>query len=138
MAIRRLTGHLRTLALTAFVSTAVLASGIRPAAAAQAPAPDRPPSLEHAEGSFDEKPLEAEMVTASALLTVLKVPEKVRLRFGLKDGCTHATPVEAASRPLTGRARHLHPTQDALPAIRLAERAGRCSAPSTAPPLPTA
>lgn len=129
--------HLRTLALTAFVVTGVLASLGRPGAAAQVEVPEAPPSLWAGEGYFEEKPLESPVVTAAASFTVSILPEKVRLRFGARAVCPDGTADVEAARPPATRAPAAHPAQEGLPALRLAERAGRCAAPSTAPPSPT-
>jgi len=124
-----------TLALAATVGFLVGTRHRDVAALAAAPLPTA--SVEAAFGPSHEKPAEGQLVTLDDSLDAGTPPSRVRsrLRSGSRpaalDGDPGATGVWA-SPAIAGGA---DDPPGALPSLRRAAFAGRCSSPSTAPPL---
>ncbi len=84
-----------------------------------------------------DAPLEAQLVTADASLFSSTLPEKHRFRVGCRYAPAATVSTGDATRAPFSTPPRRGPLQDALPSRRLAERAGRLSAPTTAPPTTT-
>ena len=94
-------------------------------------------SIEAASTVVAGAPLEAQLVTADAALFPSTLPEKHRFRVGSRHTLAATVSTGGVTRAPSSTPPRRGPLQDALPSRRLAERAGRLSAPTTAPPTPT-